>query len=81
MVDFRWSKLRSAAGLRRVRLHDLRHTFASHAAMSEEPLPIIGKLLGHATIKSTARYAHLHDTHLVAAAQKVGDAIEAMMLG
>lgn len=81
MVDFRWAKLRDAAGLRRVRLHDLRHTFASHAAMSEEPLPMIGKLLGHATVKSTARYAHLDDTHLIGAAQKIGDAIEAMMLG
>ena len=81
MVDFRWGKLRAAADLRRVRLHDLRHTFASHAAMNEEALPMIGKLLGHATVKSTARYAHLDDAHLLAAAQKVGDAIEAMMLG
>jgi len=81
MVDFRWGKLRATADLRRVRLHDLRHTFASHAAMNEEALPMIGKLLGHATVKSTARYAHLDDAHLLAAAQKVGDAIEAMMLG
>ena len=81
MVDFRWGKLRAAADLRRVRLHDLRHTFASHAAMNEEALPMIGKLLGHATVKSTARYAHLDDAHLIGAAQKIGDAIEAMMLG
>lgn len=81
MVDSRWAKLRTAAGLRRVRLHDLRHTFASHAAMTEEALPMIGKLLGHATVKSTARYAHLDDTHLIGAAQKIGNVIETMMIG
>ena len=81
MLDFRWSKVRQAASLRGVRVHDLRHTFASHAAMTEEALPMIGKLLGHASVKSTARYAHLDDTHLIGASQKVGDAIEAMMSG
>ncbi|UAJ12482.1 tyrosine-type recombinase/integrase [Glacieibacterium megasporae] len=81
MLDFRWRRVRNAASLRGVRIHDLRHTFASHAAMTEEALPMIGKLLGHASVKSTARYAHLDDTHLIGASQKVGDAIEAMMSG
>lgn len=81
MLDFRWNKIQRAAGLRRVRIHDLRHTFASHAAMTEEALPMIGKLLGHASVKSTARYAHLDDAHLIGAVQKVGDTIEMMMGG
>jgi integrase len=43
-----WSKLRDEAGLPGVRIHDLRHSFASHAAARSETLPMIGKLLGHA---------------------------------
>ena len=58
-VSNAWCRMRIEAGLIDVRLHDLRHTFASHAAMTAETLPMIGKLLGHATVKSTARYAHL----------------------
>jgi integrase len=52
-----WYDIRATASLPGVRLHDLRHTFASHAAMRAETLPMIGRLLGHASIKSTARYA------------------------
>jgi integrase len=59
------------AGLRDFR-HDLRHTFASHAAKGRESLPMIGKLLGHRCIKSTARYAHLDDAHLIDAADEIG---------
>jgi integrase len=53
-------------------LRDFRHTiaiFASHAAKGRESLPMIGKLLGHRCIKSTARYAHLDDAHLIDAAE------------
>jgi integrase len=81
MLDYRWKKVERLAALRNVRVHDLRHTFASHAAMTEEALPMIGKLLGHASVKSTARYAHLDDSHLIGANQKVGDAIELIMSG
>lgn len=45
-VDHYWREFQAPAGLRNVRLHDLRHTFASHAAMSKETLPMIGRLLG-----------------------------------
>lgn len=62
-----------------MRIHDLRHTFASHAAMNKETLPMIGRLLGHANNQSTAHYAHLDDEHLLDAAQQIGDAIERMM--
>lgn len=71
-----WETLREAAGLPGVRLHDLRHTFASHAAARSETLPMIGKLLGHATVQSTARYAHLDDLHLLSAANRIGDCIQ-----
>ncbi len=75
-VQSAWEQVRDAAGLRDFRLHDLRHTFASHAAMSRESLPMIGKLLGHSCMKSTARYAHLDDAHLLDAAEAIGSAIE-----
>ena len=78
-VQTAWEHARNAAGLRDFRLHDLRHTFASHAAMGRESLPMIGKLLGHACVKSTARYAHLDDAHLLDAAETIGAAIESAM--
>ena len=80
-VHAAWYHVRDAAGLRDFRLHDLRHTFASHAAMSRESLPMIGKLLGHRCIKSTARYAHLDDAHLLDAAEEIGRAIDLALAG
>lgn len=80
-VSHYWYEVREKAGLPKVRIHDLRHTFASHAAMNKETLPMIGRLLGHANHQSTARYAHLDDDHLLDAAQQVGDAVERMMSG
>ena len=74
-----WINMQKEAKLPEVRIHDLRHTFASHAAMSKETLPMIGRLLGHANHQSTARYAHLDDEHLLDAAQQVGDAVERLM--
>jgi integrase len=78
-VGHYWHEIREQAGLAGVRLHDLRHTFASHAAMNKETLPMIGRLLGHVNPLSTARYAHLDDEHVLDAAQQIGDAIERMM--
>lgn len=74
-----WCRFRDEAGLPGVRLHDLRHSFASHAAMNAETLPMISRLLGHAFIGSTARYAHHDDAHLLDAAQKIGNMIDDMM--
>ena len=76
-----WSKLRDEAGLPGVRIHDLRHSFASHAAAHSETLPMIGKLLGHADVRTTTRYAHLDDGHVIEAAQRIGDQIERSMSG
>ena len=54
-----WLVVRKEAGLEDVRLHDLRHSFASRALALGESLPMIGKLLGHTQVQTTARYAHL----------------------
>ena len=74
-----WLRTRAEAGLPRVRIHDLRHSFASRAAAMSETLPMIGKLLGHRSIQSTARYSHLDDTDVAEAAQRIGDLIESMI--
>jgi integrase len=54
-----WQRARARAGLKDVRIHDLRHTFASTAVAAGQGLPMIGKLLGHTQVQTTARYAHL----------------------
>jgi integrase len=61
MFDLRksWATVCRLAGLEGVRLHDLRHTYASMAASSGGSLPMIGRLLGHSQAQTTARYAHL----------------------
>ena len=74
-----WLQIIDRAELGKLRIHDLRHTFASHAAMNKETLPMIGRLLGHANHRSTARYAHLDDGHMLDAAQQVGDVIEGLL--
>lgn len=78
-LDYQWQQWRDQAGLAGVRIHDLRHSFASHAAGLSETLPMIGKLLGHAKITSTARYAHLDDAAVLEAAEQVGRAITKQM--
>jgi integrase len=54
-----WRRLRARAGLKDARIHDLRHTFVSTAVAAGQGLPMIGKLLGHTQVQTTARYAHL----------------------
>jgi integrase len=54
-------KVCKIARLSGVRIHDLRHSFASHLVSSGVSLPIVGKLLGHTQQQTTARYAHLAD--------------------
>ena len=58
-LAYYWYPVRERAGLGDVRLHDLRHSFASRALALGEDLTMIGKLLGHKKIQTTARYAHL----------------------
>lgn len=76
-----WRAIRAAAGLADVRLHDLRHAFASVAASSGMGLPIIGKMLGHTQAQTTARYAHLASDPVKAAAAAVAGRIAGAMNG
>ncbi len=76
-----WRVVCEDAGLGKLRLHDLRHTFASQAVMSGKNLPLVGRLLEHRRHTTTAHYAHPADDHLVEAAERVGRlAAEAMRL-
>ena len=76
-VNDLWYRLRVQADLEDVRLHDLRHSWASRALALGESLPMIGRQLGHTQVQTTARYAHLaQDTERVSAA-KVAGSIEA----
>ncbi len=76
-----WRRIRTKAGLDDVRLHDLRHSFASVAVGLGEGLPMIGKLLGHTQTQTTARYAPLAADPVKAATERVGAALAGMMKG
>ena len=77
-----WGKLRRAAALPDVRLHDLRHSFASVAINQGISLVLIGRLLGHALIETTSRYAHLEDRSISEAAVRISRSLgTAMGLG
>jgi len=66
-----WHRIRSEAGIPDVRIHDLRHTFASLLVSGGMSLPMIGRLLGHTQVQTTHRYAHLFDDPLRAGLQQV----------
>jgi integrase len=74
-LDDAWGLLRKTAGIPDVRLHDLRHTYASVLASSGLSLPIIGQLLGHTTAQTTLRYSHLLDDPLRAATERASAVI------
>ena len=76
-----WQRVRARAGLNDVRIHDLRHTFASTAVASGQGLPMIGKLLGHTQVQTTARYAHLASATIKTAASDVSAEIAASLNG
>jgi integrase len=76
-----WARVRLAAGLDDLRIHDLRHSFASFGAGASLGLPIIGKLLGHSQAATTHRYAHLDADPLRRAADAIGSTIAAAMDG
>ena len=71
-----WRRIRARADLEDVRIHDLRHSFASRALALGEGLPMIGKLLGHTQVQTTARYAHLARDTVKASAARIGDSID-----
>jgi integrase len=74
-----WEKIREKAELGDVRLHDLRHSFASTAAASGDSLIVIGALLGHKDTATTSRYAHLTNDALRMAATRTANHIAAAM--
>lgn len=74
-----WAKIRRKAALPDVRLHDLRHSFASVAIAQGIPLATIGKLLGHALPETTARYAHLADEVISESADRICSSLASAM--
>jgi len=78
-IESVWSEVRRTAGLDDVRLHDLRHGFASVAVAGGLGLPILGALLGHTQPSTTARYAHLSADPLRAASNLIGARLAATL--
>lgn len=76
-----WRKVRRQAGIDDARLHDLRHTFASHAVLGGVPLPVVARLLGHARERTTLRYAHVSDSETEAAVERIGAGLAAALAG
>lgn len=74
-----WDTIRKRAGFPELRIHDLRHTHASHLVSSGLSLSIVGKLLGHTQVATTQRYAHLADEPLRQAAEVFGSKIESLI--
>jgi integrase len=80
-IDWFWVSLRKRADLEDLRVHDLRHSYASVGLASGEGLALIGKLLGHSNVQTTARYAHLAHDPLKSAADRIATAVAGAMGG
>ena len=78
-IDGSWKVIRTRVGLHDVRIHDIRHRFASQAAMQGIPLPVVARLLGHAQVQMTLRYAHVSDRDVEAAAERIGGVMAGIM--
>lgn len=74
-----WRKLRERAGFPELRLHDLRHSFASVGLARGDALPVIGAILGHSDIKTTSRYAHLADDPVRQSADAIAKTVAAAL--
>ena len=79
-LTYYWNRIQAHAGLEGVRIHDLRHSHASRALALGENLTMIGRLLGHSKVGTTARYAHLVQDAEKAAAARTGDSIGAHLV-
>ena len=79
-LTYYWNSIQARAGLEGVRIHDLRHSHASRALALGESLTMIGRLLGHSKVGTTARYAHLVDDTEKAAAARTGDSLGAHLV-
>lgn len=74
-----WAKVKTRAGFPKLRLHDLRHSYASMGLARGDALPVIGAILGHADLKTTSRYAHLADDPVRQAADGISESIKAAL--
>ena len=74
-----WYRVRREADIADCRLHDLRHTLASHAVINGVPVPVLSQLLSHSNVRMTLRHAHLGDREIEAVAERVGQSIGAIM--
>jgi site-specific recombinase XerD len=74
-----WGAVLKAASITNLRLHDLRHSFASDGVTQGIPLYTVGKLLGHRHASTSQRYAHLADDPLRAASERIGAHLAAAM--
>ncbi|PMN39357.1 tyrosine-type recombinase/integrase, partial [Vibrio splendidus] len=80
-VSMVWQQVRALAHIEDVRIHDLRHTFASYAVLEGYPIPMVSKLLGHTRISSTLRYAHVDDAQVSQSAEAIGEVISGILSG
>jgi integrase len=80
-VERVWQKVRAAAGFPALRLHDLRHSFASVGLARGDALQVIGAILGHADVKTTSRYAHLANDPVKKAADEISRSVQAAFAG
>ena len=74
-IDKAWGVICELAGLKDIRIHNCRHSFASRALALGENLPMIGRLLGHSELQATERYAHLDRDWLHEAAVRISESI------
>ena len=79
--EYQWHRIRNEAGLPGLRIHDLRHNWASVAAMNGVDIVTVAKLLGHASVETTERYTHLSDQSVADAADRVTGRIHAALAG
>ena len=80
-ISYVWEPIRKAARLPGVRIHDLRHSFASNIVNAGGSLPVIGALLGHRNVATTARYAHLDRDPVRLVADRAAGSIAAALAG
>ena len=78
-LNFVWRKVRIIAEIEDVRLHDLRHTYATWAVQDGVPIPTVARLMGHSTEWTTARYLHANRAQSAAAAARIAGVIEQEM--
>ncbi|MCP4943114.1 MAG: tyrosine-type recombinase/integrase [Planctomycetaceae bacterium] len=76
-----WKKVRQKLNMPKLRIHDLRHSFAAVGATHGQSLPIIGAILGHREVSTTQRYAHLADLPVKQATDDITARIYVAMMG